>query len=149
MATRTAWLRLIGSGLAAGLVINLCEWVVHHGWLERAWRDAFVALGKTPTGWSKFIPANFWLGILVVWGYRWLRGIYGAGLRSAVRTALAAWIIFWVIPTAALMPLALFPNRLLAWTILVGLLDGTLATLLGAWLYDRRWKRTNQRSQTA
>ena len=41
---------------------------------------------------------------------------------------------------SALAPMALFPNGLLAWTCVVGAVDGTLGTLLGAWLYDgRRW----------
>jgi hypothetical protein len=94
-------------------------------------------LGKTPTGWSSFIPSNFVLGVIAVWSYRWLSGIYGPGVRTALRTAPALWAIFWVIPTAALAPLALFPNRLLGWTMIVGLVDGTAATMLGVSLYDR------------
>jgi hypothetical protein len=61
MAQQPSWPRLIGSGLAAGAVINLCEWGVHAVWLDDAWREAFAVLGKTPTGWSTFIPANFWV----------------------------------------------------------------------------------------
>ena len=136
MAQQPSWPRLIGSGLIAGAVINLCEWGVHAVWLDDGWREAFAALGKSPTGWSTFIPANFWVGILAVWGYRWLSEVYGSGLRTAVRTALIIWVIFWVIPTGAMQPLALFPNRLMAWTVLVGLFDGGLAALLGAWFYD-------------
>ena len=137
MAQQPSWPRLIGSGLIAGAVINLCEWGVHAVWLDDAWREAFAALGKTPTGWSTFIPANFCVGILAVWGYRWLSELYGSGFRTAVRTALMVWIIFWVIPTGAMQPLALFPSRLLVWSVLVGLFDGGLAALLGAWFYDR------------
>ena len=138
-----SWFRVIVSGLVAGGLINLCEWGVHAIWLDDAWRGAFAALGKTPTGWTTFIPANFWLGILAVWGYRWLSGVYGSGLRTAVRTALIVWVVFWVVPIAAMQPLALFPNGLLACTVLVGLFDGGLATLLGSWLYDgiRSWPK--------
>jgi hypothetical protein len=93
-------------------------------------------LGKTPTGWSTFVPANFWVGLLAVWGYRWLSKLYGSGFWTGVRTALAVRVVFLVIPTGALQPLGLFPNRLLAWTVLVGFFDGSLAALLGAWLYD-------------
>jgi hypothetical protein len=143
------WPRLIASGLAAGLLINSCEWAVHHGWLEEAWAEAFAALGKTPKGWAIFIPANFWLGIFAVWAYRWLAGLYGPGWGTALRTSTAVWLIFWVIPTAAMQPLELFPNRLLAWTIAIGVLDGYTSTLLGAWLYDApRWgsRRTSASS---
>src|SRR5207248_1264253 len=80
-------------------------------------------------------------------GYRWMSELYGSGFRTAVR-AVIVWIIFWVIPTGAMQPLALFPNRLLAWTVLVGLFDGGLAALLGAWLYDgmRENPRTESRA---
>lgn len=134
------WGRVAATGLAAGAVINACEWGAHRLWLDRAWTDAFAALGRTPTGWTSFIPANFWLGIMMVWGYRWLSERYSAGLRTALRAGLAAWIIFWVIPTLAMQPLNLFPNRLLGLTILIGLADGVLATVIGAWLYEgMRW----------
>lgn len=130
------WKQLIASGLAAGLIISAGEWAAHQMWLLRDWTDAFASLGKTPTGWATFIPGCFILGIIAVWGYRWLADRYGPGLRTALRAGLAAWIVFWVIPTAALQPLALFPNRLLGLTILIGLVDGVLATVLGAWLYE-------------
>ena len=136
MVRQRSWFRIVSSGLAAGGLVNLCEWGAHAVWLDSAWREAFAALGKTPTGWSTFIPSNFLLGIFAVWGYRWFSGVYGPGLWTAVRTALIVWIVFWVIPTAAMQPLALFPNRLLTWTVLVGLFDSVLAMLLGAWLYD-------------
>ena len=142
MRERPSWWRLVGSGLLAGLLINICEWAVHHGWLDRAWAAAFATLGKEPTGWTAFIPANFWLGILAVLGYRWLSGLYGSSLRTALRTAVGVWLVFWVIPTAALAPLALFPSKLLLSVVLVGLADGVAATLLGAWLYDgKQWRR--------
>jgi hypothetical protein len=136
MSKEPSWPRLIVSGLVAGAVINICEWGVHVFWLDEAWRAAFAALGKSPTGWTTFIPANFWVGILAIWGYRWLSRVYGSGLKTAMRTAVIMWAVFWVIPTAAMQPLALFPNPLLAATVLVGFVDGGLATLLGAWLYD-------------
>ena len=139
------WPWLAASGLVAGLLVNVCEWAAHHGWLETAWAQAFAALGKEPKGWSTFIPANFWLGVLAVWAYRWASGIYGPGFQTAMRTATAVWLIFWVIPTSALAPLELFPNRLLLWTMGIGILDGYAATLLGAWLYDRRrWPSTQR-----
>ncbi|HET7460954.1 MAG TPA: hypothetical protein VFJ82_06890 [Longimicrobium sp.] len=134
------WGRLIVAGLAGGALVNACEWAAHHWWLDAAWTEAFAALGKTPTGWSSFIPANFWLGILSVLGYRWASRFYGPGRQTALRTAVAVWLVFWVIPTLAMQPLHIFPDRLLMWTILVGVGDGAAGTFLGAWLYDRaRW----------
>jgi hypothetical protein len=143
------WARLVLAGLAAGALVNACEWAAHALWLNAAWTRAFAALGKAPAGWSGFIPANLWLGILAVLGYRSATRIYGPGVMTAMRTALAAWLIFWVIPTAAMQPLKIFPDTLLMCTIVVGAVDAAAGTLLGAWLYDRaRWRspRTGRRS---
>ncbi len=59
-------------------------------------------------------------------------------LFRALRSGLAAWAVFWVIPMLALMPLDLFPNGLLAIVIALGFVDAALAVLLGAWLYKAR-----------
>jgi hypothetical protein len=125
------------SGVAAGLVINATEWAAHRWWLDAAWREAFAALGRAPQGWSSFIPANFWLGMLLIWGYRWLSRHYPRRPGALLRTVVAGWLIFWVIPTLALAPLGFFPNPLLASVIVVGVIDVTLGTLLGVWLYER------------
>jgi hypothetical protein len=146
MTERPSWFRLIGAGLVAGAIINICEWTVHAWWFDAAWRDAFAALGKTPTGWSTFIPANLWVGILTVWAYRWLSGVYGSGPRTATRAAIAVWAIFWTIPMLAMQPLAIFPSRLLFLTIVVGVFDVGLATFAGVWLYDGMRSRSARAS---
>jgi len=127
--------RLFLGGLAAGLVINEMEYLVHGMFLDAQWTAAFAALGKTPTGWTTFIPANFLVGIIAIWVYTRLRPSYGPGPKTALRAALAVWVVFWVIPEAALQPLNLFPNSLLLTVIAVGLLDSIPAILLGAWIY--------------
>ena len=127
---------LIFGGLAAGLVINAIEYFVHGVFLEAQWTAAFAALGKTPTGWTTFIPANFLVGILAIWIYTRWSPSYGPGPKTAARAALAVWIVFWVIPEMALQPLNLFPNALLFTVIAVGLVDTVPAILLGAWIYS-------------
>jgi hypothetical protein len=89
---RVNWARLIAGGLAAGLVINVFEYVGHRVLLDDAWTAAFHALGKTPTGWLAFIPANFGVGILMLWFYARLRSHYGGGPMSALRSGLAIWM---------------------------------------------------------
>ena len=75
------------------------------------------------------------VGIVAVWVYARIRSTYRPGLKAAILAGLATWVVFWTIPTMALMPLKLFPNQLLFATIGVGLVDAVLAALLGAWLY--------------
>ena len=74
--------RVLGGGLAAGLIVNAFEYGGHRVYLDDAWTAAFRALGKTPTGWSAFIPANFVIGILLVWLYARLRAAYGSGPKT-------------------------------------------------------------------
>ena len=127
--------RLLLGGLAAGLVINAIEYLVHGMFLDAQWTAAFAALGKTPTGWTTFIPANFLVGIIAIWVYSRLIPSYGPGPKTAVRAAVAVWVVFWVVPEAALQPLNLFPNSLLLTVVAIGLLDSIPAVLLGAWIY--------------
>jgi hypothetical protein len=127
--------RLILGGLAAGLVINAVEYLVHGVLLDPQWTAAFAALGKVPKGWATFIPSNFVVGIVGIWIYAKFLPHYGPGPKTALRSAGSIWLVFWVIPMMALQPLGIFPNVLLFATIAAGLLDSIPAVLLGAWIY--------------
>lgn len=74
----------------------------------------------------------------MVWLYARLRPRYGSGPRAALRAGLAVWVVFWVIPLMAIVPMDLFPNSLSAMAIGLGLVDVNLAVLLGAWLYQEQ-----------
>lgn len=129
------WTWVVVGGLLAGVVINAGELVLHRVILHERWTAAFAALGKHPTGWATFIPANFLVGFLTVWLYSRLRPRYGPGPSTALRAGFAMWVVFWVIPTLALVPLELFPNQLLFLIIAGGVINAHLAALLGAWVY--------------
>jgi len=144
-ATRQNIWRLILAGLAAGCVINAVEYAVHRLLLDAQWTAAFAALGKTPTGWATFIPANFLVGIIGMWVYTRLLPRYGFGAKTAVRAASAIWVVFWTIPMMGMQPLDLFPNQLLFITIAVGILDSVPAMLLGAWVYSGQSAQTENR----
>lgn len=131
------WGAVAAAGIAAGGFINACEWLAHGWWLDAAWNDAFAALGRKTTGWAVFVPANFVVGVLAVVAYRWAEHHYGRGVRTNVGAAAGIWMVFWVVPIGALVPLDVFPDRLLAAVIAVGVVDGFGGTLLGAWLFRR------------
>ena len=108
----------------------------------RVQRSDYAPVGKSrashaSTAWTTFIPANFLVGIISVWVYTRMSPDYGSGTRAAVRAAVAVWVVFWVIPEMALLPLKLFPSSLLFTVIAAGLLDTIPAVLLGAWIYRR------------
>jgi hypothetical protein len=50
IVSQPSWPRLIVSGLAAGAVINICEWTAHAVWLDAAWQQTFAADRKTHAG---------------------------------------------------------------------------------------------------
>ena len=130
--------RVVFGGIAAGLVINVIELLFHRVLLDKQWTTAFAVLGKKPTGWTTFIPSNFLLGGFAVALYAWLRPRYSPTWKSAALAGSAIWLVFWVIPTMALMPLNLFPNYLLLAIIGIGIFDLLLAVPVGIWLYEER-----------
>jgi hypothetical protein len=130
--------RLILGGIAAGLVINWIELLFHRVLLDKQWTAAFSALGKKPTGWTTFIPSNFLLGSFAVALYAWLRPRYSPTWKSAALAGSAIWLVFWVIPTMALIPLNLFPNHLLLTIIGIGVFDLLFAVPFDIWLYGER-----------
>lgn len=135
--TGGSWTPVFVSGIVAGVIINIIEWAAHRVWLDAQWNAAFAALGRIPSFWSTFVVANFLVGLVGIWSYRWLAGFYGTGRPTAVKTALGMWIIFWIVPIAGLQPFDLFPNHLLALVIGVGLLDVAVGILPAIALYGR------------
>lgn len=130
--------RIALCGLASGVVINAIEWLAHRVWLDAKWNAAFASFGRTPSFWGTFVAANFVVGIVAVWTYRWLSGFYGAGRSTALKTAGGIWLVFWVIPIMGLQPFDIFPSYLLALVIIVGIADAVLGILPALWLFDRR-----------
>ena len=127
----------VAATLAGGVVINAFEWLFHGILLDKAWTRAFAALGKTPTGWTTFIPANFILALISAAIYVRIRRTGRPFGRSVRLTAAAVWLVFWVIPTMALLPLNLFPPWLLWSVIGLGVIDCGIAALLLAAVYER------------
>ena len=131
------WTQIILCGVISGAIINAIEWIAHRVWLDDRWNAAFAALGKVPSFWGTFVVANFLVGIVAIASYCWLARFYGPGTRTAVRTAIAMWIIFWVVPIAGMQPFDIFPNYLLALVVAVGFLDAALGMMPAIALYDR------------
>lgn len=131
------WRGILACGVFAGAVINVVEWTAHRIWLNAQWNAAFAALGKVPSFWGTFVGANFGVGVVALWSYRWLSNIYGRSLPTALKTAGAMWVIFWVIPIMGLQPFDIFPNYLLALVIAVGIADAAVGILPAIALFER------------
>lgn len=135
---RINWARVIMGGLVAGVVINLGEWLLN-GVILKSEMDAAVAeMGMEPMTGSDigiFVVMSFVLGILLVWLYAAIRPRYGAGPKAAVCAGLFGWVLlyaFWYVYNLAW---ELFPPGMVRTSMIWGLFELPIATLVGAWLY--------------
>ncbi len=133
------WTRVIVGGLLAGLVINICEFLVNGLLLGNQWAAAMKALNR-PEQMGVTVELAFWLagfaiGLYAVWLYVNLRLHFGPGPRTAVIAGIAVWILGSLIASVAPVALHLFPYRLMAIGLLLALVETIAGTWLGAWMY--------------
>lgn len=137
------WGRVILGGLLAGMVINVSEFFLNGVVLAKDWAAAMVALGRPPIAGSQiavffvwsFVLWGFLIGIFAVWLYAAIRPRYGAGPRTALRVGSFVWGLGYLLTSVTPFLLNLFPRRIFAIGLTVGLVEVLLATLVGAWLY--------------
>lgn len=131
------WGRVVMGGIAAGVLINISEYLLNEVVLKKANEDALKALGKTmPEGGGTslvWILLGFLVGIVAVWLYAAIRPRYGAGPATAVKAGVGVWLLTQLYATIVFWNLQLFPlsPMVLIWT----LVEAIVATLVGAWLY--------------
>ncbi len=131
------WTRVVLGGLAAGVVINVFEFVLNGVVLAKDWEAAATALGKQMGG-VEIMMFNVWgflVGIFAVWLYAGIRPRYGPGPKTAACAGSAVWGLGYLLASVTPLVLKLFPVRLMVIGLAVGLVEVIVATLLGAWLY--------------
>jgi hypothetical protein len=131
------WGRVILGGIAAGVVVNISEYVLNEIVLKTQMEEAMKALGKgMPTG-SMVIPVwilwSFVMGVAAVWLYAAIRPRYGAGPMTAAKAGVAVWVLAQLLSCIAFANLGIFPLNgvMLVWT----LVEAVVATVAGAWVY--------------
>jgi hypothetical protein len=131
--------RVIGGGLLAGLVINLCESLVNAVWLAKDWEEAMKSLGRSgassPVQMACFIVWGFVMGIFAVWLYAAIRPRFGAGPKTAVIAAIGAWLPGYLLSMVPPAIMGMFPASLMLTGVAVGLVELLAATQLGAYIY--------------
>jgi hypothetical protein len=130
--------RVIAGGLLAGLVLNIGEYLLNEILLGQRWADAFKSLNLPPmdrTVAAYFTVLIFALGIITVWVYAAIRPRFGAGPMTAVCAGLTVWVLASAYATGGVMPMHLFPRRLLAYAMAFEFFLMPIAAVIGAWLY--------------
>jgi len=133
------WTRVILGGLLAGVIVNVCEFLVNGLILHSEWAAAMKALNQSPD--MGIGPtAAFWLwgfliGIYALWLYATIRPRFGPGSKTAVITGVAVWVPASLLAMIAPTALHLFRYRLIAIGVALGLVEIVVGTVAGAWLY--------------
>ena len=133
--------RVFVGGLIAGAVLSVSDVVLYGSVLKAPMEVAWRAAGR-PTM-SDFqrtfevpgsILLDFVVGIVLMWLYAAIQPRFRAGLGTAVRAGLAAWLLAALL-CAAFMFQGVMPPGIMNITILVLLVEYPLAVVLGAKLY--------------
>jgi hypothetical protein len=131
------WVRVILGGVVAGVIINIFEYLLNGVILAKDMEAAISALGRQMGGGqlAMFTVWGFLVGIVAVWLYAGIRPRYGAGPKTALFAGLAVWGLAYLLASVTPMALHLFPRRLMAIGLAVGLVEVIVGTLAGARLY--------------
>ena len=134
------WGRVILGGIVAGVIINIFESVTNGVILTHDWQAAMATLGRSmaPSAIGVFVVWGFLAGIAAIWLYAAARPRYGAGAKTALLTGFAFWIISYLLPNLGQWALHLFPHRLIAIGLVVGLVEVLIASVAGAALYKEQ-----------
>ena len=135
------WAGVILGTLAASVVLNLGEIVVHGVVLAPEWKAAVASLGKTldtsVRAWT-FIAASNSLHCVAVVGLSALLKLrIESPMKAAVVAATAVWAVGWFAPTLGSLPLQLFPLRLWGIMLAAGLVELIAAATVAEWVYRR------------
>lgn len=85
---------------------------------------------------ASFTVWGFLVGIFAVWLYAANRPPrFGAGRATALCAAVAVWRLGYLLASFTPFALNLFPAGLLVIGLLVGLVEVSVGTLAGAWIY--------------
>jgi MFS family permease len=142
---------VILGGLAAGVIINVSEFLLNGVILQKDMEAAVSALNRQMGGaeLAMFTAWAFLIGIFAVWLYAAIRPRYGAGPRTAIIAGFAVWCLGYLL--AAVTPLALkrFPASIMAIGLVVGLIEVIVGTLVGAKIYREEGTEHNRKAATA
>ena len=134
------WNRVLIGGIVAGLIIDVVQWLLNGVFLGSEWRQAMQALGRpvqeTAGSIVFYIVLGLVYGILAIGTYAAIRPRFGPGPTTALYAGLGVWLLGYFLPPLTWMPMGLFPARLVAIVMVVGLAEILFATEAGAWIYQ-------------
>jgi hypothetical protein len=129
--------RVILGGLAAGLVINIGEFILNTYVIGEQAAAAMARLGLPAIGSQQivwFVVFGFLYGIWLVWLYAAIRPRFGAGVKTAIIAGIALWVAA-VLSAVGNTIAGVMPANLTVIALVWGLFEMPIAAVVGAWLY--------------
>ena len=128
---------MILGGLVAGVTINVFEFLLKGVILANDMQAAIAALGKQMGGGAlaSLRPRVFWSVFSLSGSTQPFAPRFGAGRATALCAAVAVWCVGYLLAAVTPFALNLFPARLLVIGLVVGLVEVSVGTLAGAWIY--------------
>lgn len=140
------WARFAVAALVITIICFLTDGFIHERLLSDDWESVYRGLGATepphqPTSLIYFAILEIGRGVLSMLLYVTMRTHLGAGPKTAVLAAIAAWFAFSITGPAQFIPLGFFSNSLWLKTSAIQLMTSIVATLAGAALYKEAPRR--------
>jgi hypothetical protein len=132
--------RVILGGIVAGIVADILDYFVDGMWLGPRWAAGLKALNH-PAAFSLrqitgFDVIGIVCGIVAIWLYAAMRPRFGPGVKTAVYTGVAVWVLTALLPNVGFMYVThLFGRGLTLYTTLGALVEIVVGTIAGAALY--------------
>jgi hypothetical protein len=130
--------RVLLGGFAAGLLMNVGEWLLNDKVLGNQMK-VYFAQHNFPMPEGKAIAVAvvmvFVLGIVMILGYAAIRPRFGPGPKTAIIAALFAWFGVYLYGNVLAVAFGIFPTNLLPLVLGWGLVEYLMGALVGASLY--------------
>ncbi len=130
--------RVLLGGLAAGLIVNIGNYLLNRVWLRDAMNVEFARLHLPEPGSDFIVTAvvlTFILGIAIVYLYAAIRPRCGPGPKTAICAGLMAWFFVVLYAGVIIGTILRFPHSLTLKRVVWGLFEYAVAAIAGAWLY--------------
>jgi hypothetical protein len=137
---RVDFTRLILAGLAAGMVINIGEFLLNGAIMPEEWDAAMQSLNRSPIGGARIVwltIMSFVLGVIVMSTYVMIKPALGADRRPAIVAALIAWALAYGLGFGWSFAMGLFSAKIYLLTLGWALVEIVFAATAGAWYYER------------
>ena len=133
--------RLFIGGLIATVLLFLSDGFLHEQVFKQYWEYLYEGLGATPArpghayALVYFFIFELGRGFGAIFIYALMRPFHGAGPKTAIFAAIAAWLAFSVTAPAEFIPLGFYGRRLWVMVAAAQFVTSVVANLIAAWIY--------------